>query len=246
MKISAILLVNLIALCCVAPSFAEGASEGLGLKIAQVQKNNAALMHQYTWNSRTELIEQNNLRDIRIEKLSYGVDGRIVRTPMNDFGAPLPLGFLRRVTAEADRKKAEKYMIGLEKFLDQYTLPMAGKVLDFVSKAQIPPSDTSGRLKLTGSSVVVPGDSISVWADATTLNTTTMEVSTFFEGDIVVITSTFNTLPNGPTYVAYTEATITLKQVRLQVHNYDYIRIASPPSPPIEERQLSPSIINWK
>jgi hypothetical protein len=241
MKILTVLLVSLIAVCYLPSSFAQAPSEGVGAKIAEVHKSNAALIRQYTWSSKTELIEKGNLQDIRIEKVDYGADGQVTRTLLNDFGAPLPLGFLRRSMAEADRQKAEKYMIGLARFVDQYTLPTAAKVLDFVSKANIPSPDANGLLKLNGGSVVVPGDSISLWVEGTTLHTTRMEVSTFFEGDIVVVTSTFNTLPNGLTYIAYTDATITLKQLRLQVHNYDYNRNAT--SPTIQERQMSPLMV---
>ena len=244
MKVLIILLVNVVFFFSLLPTFAQIPGEGMGSKIAEVCRNNAALIRQYTWNSRTEFIEKDNLKDIRIDRVSYGVDGRVIRTPVNDFGVPLPLGFLRRAMAETDRQKAEKYMIGMEKFLDQYTLPAAGKVVEFLSKAKILSSDASGMLQLTGSSVVVPGDSISLRVDGTTLQVTRMEVSTFFEGDIVVVTSTFNTLPNGPTCIAYMEATITLKELRLQVHNYDYSR--SPSSPMIQEKQLSGSIVEME
>jgi uncharacterized lipoprotein len=74
------------------------------------------------------------------------------------------------------------FCLELEKFLDQYTLPAAGKVVDFISKGTIPPPDASGLLKVTGCSVVVPGDTLSLWVDASTLNTTWVEFSTFFEG----------------------------------------------------------------
>jgi hypothetical protein len=40
--------------------------------------------------------------------------------------------------------------------------------------------------------------------------------------------------------MAYTEVTIAVKYLRLQIHNYDYSPI--PPPPPIQERQISPSI----
>jgi hypothetical protein len=72
------------------------------------------------------------------------------------------------------------------------------------------------------------------------LQTSKIEVTTFFQGDIVVATSTSKTIPNGPTYMAYTEVTIAVNQMRLQIHNYDYSRIAPPP--PIQETQISPSI----
>ena len=244
MKVLVILLVNVVFFFSLLPTFAQIPGEGMGSKIAEVCKNNAALIRQYTWNSRTEFIEKDNLKDIRIDRVSYGVDGRVIRTPVNDFGAPLPLGFLRRAMTETDRQKAEKYMIGLEKFLDQYILPASNRVLDFISKTKIPPPDANGLLKLTGSSVVIPGDSIYLWVDGTTLQTTRMEVSTFFEGDIVVVTSTFKALPDGLNNIAYTEATITLKELRLQVHNYDYSR--SPSSPMIQEKQLSGSIVEME
>jgi hypothetical protein len=216
----------------------------MAVQITEALKANAALMRQYTWNSRTELIDQGNLIDARFEKVGYGSDGQVIRTPLKDFSAPLPFGILWRGIAEAEKQKVEKYMTGLAEFLDQYTLPTSAKVLDFVSKAKIPPPDASGLLQLNGGSVVIPGDSFSLWIDAPTLHTSKMEVSTFFQGDIVVVTSTSKTLPNGPTYMAYTDATIAVKQMRLQIHNYDYSRIA--PSPPIQERQISPSILEME
>ncbi len=214
------------------------------VQITEALKANAALVRQYTWNSRTELIDQGNLIDARFEKVGYGSDGQVTRTPLKDFSAPLPFGPLWRAIAETEKQKLEKYMTGLVGFLDQYTLPTAGKVLDFVSKTKIPPPDASGLLQLNGSSVVVAGDSFSLWIDALTLQTSKMELSTFFQGDIVVVTSTSKTFPNGPTYMAYTDATIAVKQMRLQIHNYDYSPIAPPP--PIQERRISPSIVEME
>jgi hypothetical protein len=247
-KILTILLVSLIVFCNLPSGFAQAPREEMAMrmviamKIVQVRKENAALTRQYTWNSRTELIDQGVLKDTRIEMVGYGSDGQVIRTPLNDFSAPLPRGFLRRAIAEQEKQKMEDYMTGLRGFLDQYTLPTAGKVLDFVSQAKISPPDASGLLYLNGNNVVVPGDTFSLWVEATTLQTSKIEVETFFQGDIVVVTSTSKRLPNGPTYMAYTDVTIAVKQLRLQIHNYDYSRIALPPPPPIQERQLSPSI----
>jgi hypothetical protein len=216
----------------------------MAVQITEALKANAALMRQYTWNSRTQLIEHGNLIDAHFEKVGYGSGGQVIRTQVKDFSAAPYGDFLRRAIDETEKRKAEIYMTGLVGFLDQYTLPTAGKVLDFVSKTKIPPPDASGLLQLNGSSVVVPGDSFSLWIDALTLQTIKMEVSTFFQGDIVVFTSTSKTLPNGPTYMAYTEATIAVKQMSLLIHNYDYNRTA--PSPPIEERQISSSIVEME
>jgi hypothetical protein len=216
----------------------------MAVQITEALKANAALVRQYTWNSRTQLIDHGNLIDAHFEKVGYGSGGQVIRTQVKDFSAAPYGDFLRRAIDETEKRKAERYMTGLVGFLDQYTLPTAGKVLDFVSKAKIPPPDASGLLQLNGSSVVVVGDSFSLWIDALTLQTSKMELSTFFQGDIVVVTSTSKTLPNGPTYMAYTEATIAVKQMSLLIHNYDYNRTAPPP--PIEERQISSSIVEME
>jgi len=240
MKRLTYLLVSVIVFSSLPPSFAQDFREVIAMKIVQVRKENATLMRYYTWNSRTELTDNGEVKDIRIEMISYGPDGQMQRVLLNDIKSPLPRGFLRRAIAEKERQKVEDYLTGLRGLLDQYTLPTAGKVLDFVSQAKISPSDASGLLYLNGNNVVVPGDTFSLWVEATTLQTSKIEVETFFQGDIVVVTSTSKRLPNGPTYMAYTDVTIAVKQLRLQIHNYDYSPI--PPPLSIQERQLSPSI----
>jgi hypothetical protein len=218
----------------------------MAVQITEVLKANAALMREYTWNSRTQLIDHGNLIDAHFEKVAYGSSGHVIRTQVKDFSAAPYGGFLRRAIEETEKQKAEIYMTGLVGFLDQYTVPTRGQVLDFVSRAKISPPDASGLVQLNGSSVVVPDDTVSLWVDALTLQTIKMEVTTFFQGDIVVFTSTSKTLPNGPTYMAYTEATIAVKQMSLLIHNYDYSRGAPVPSPPIEEKQISPSILEME
>ncbi len=61
-------------------------------------------MRQYTWNSRTEVIENNEVKDTRIELVNYTPDGMLVRSVLNDQSASLPRGFLRRAIAEDQRK----------------------------------------------------------------------------------------------------------------------------------------------
>ena len=53
---------------------------------------------------------------------------------LNDQSAPLPFGFLRRRIAEHERQKVEEYLTGLRGLLEQYTLPTAGKVQDFMNR----------------------------------------------------------------------------------------------------------------
>jgi hypothetical protein len=120
----------------------QGASPNAAMagRIAEARKANAALMQQYSWTSRTEVINGGQVKVIRLDAVNYGPGGQLQRTVMNDQSAPLPFGFLRRRIAEHERKKIEEYLVGLRDLLEQYTLQTAGKVQDFMTRA------TSNRL----------------------------------------------------------------------------------------------------
>jgi hypothetical protein len=91
MKVLTVLLVTIFVFCGLMPSFAQAPGDGLGMKIVEVQKNNAALTRQYTWNCRMELLEKDNLKDIHIDDVSYGPNGQLKRIPLNNFADPCRL-----------------------------------------------------------------------------------------------------------------------------------------------------------
>jgi hypothetical protein len=196
----------------------------MAAQITEARRANATLMRQYTWNSRTELMEQGQVKDIRLELVNYGPDGQLQRTLVNDQGASMPRGFLRKHMAEEAAKKTEQYISGLRGLLEQYTLPSAGKVLDFMNQATTSVPDAGGLFVMMGRNVVAPGDSLSVWTDAATRQTRKIVVETIFQGDTVDLTATFKTLGSGLTYMAYAEVNVPSKQMTLQVQNFDYNR----------------------
>jgi hypothetical protein len=235
------------------------ASGNFAVQIANARKANAALMRQYTWESRTEIIEEGAVKDIRIEAVSYSADGQLQRSFLKDQPMPLPESLLGEIIAKKRKERLEMYMKGLRSLLDQYTLPTEAKVVDFVNQAAAARPGARGLIWITGSNVLLPGDNLSIWVDASTRQTRKTQVNTFYEGQAVNLTATFKTLPSGLTYASYAEVNIPGKQFTVRVHNYDYNRIiavsspqimeqklppstTAPPSPPIQERQVSPSI----
>ncbi len=227
MKTIPVLAAALAALAAPPALLAQSKAEATAVKavqITQARKANAALMRQYSWSSRTELIEQGAVKDTRIELVNYGPAGQLQRTLVNDQSAPLPFGFLRRAVAENERKKMEEYLHGLRSLLEQYTLPTAGKVLDFMSTARMTGPDASGAVEMTGNGVVMPDDTFSVWSDARTRQTRKIQVATVYQGDAANLTATFATLPSKLTYVAYAEVTVPAKQLSVQVQNFNFNR----------------------
>jgi hypothetical protein len=212
----------LLIWCNVQPSSAQIPNEGLAMKIITARKANAALLQQYSWSSRTELLENGTVDDTRIDLVSYGANGQLQRTVVNDQSAPLPAGFLRKRLAEKEREKVEKYIAGLGKLLDRYTQPTAGKIIDFISGAQISAPDSNGLLQLTGSGVVSPDDTFTMWINGTTWQVSKIQITTSYEQDMVQLTASYRTLKSGLTHLQFAEVTVVAKGMTLQVHNFDY------------------------
>jgi len=202
----------------------QPAPTNMAVRVTEARKANAALMRQYSWTSRTEVIDQGQVKDLRLDAVTYGPGGQLQRTVMNDQSAPLPIGFLRRRIAEIERQKVEEYLSGLRGLLEQYTLPTAGKVQDFMTRATATGPDAAGLFEMTGQSVVYAGDTFSLWVNPRTRHAQRVQVSTVFQGDPVTLTATFKTLQGGLNHVAYAEVTVPAKQLSVQVHNFDYNR----------------------
>ena len=220
-RISILISLLMLADFC-SSGFAQAAGEGLANRITAARKANAALMKQYSWSCRAEFIKEGKALDTRIDSVTYGPDGQLQRTILNDEKSPLPHGFLRKKVAEKEREDVEKYLAGLRKLLDQYTLPTAGKVLDFVNQSTIQAPDANGMLQLTGNSVVTAGDTFTMWIQAATAQTQKAQITSFYDGETVTANASFKTLPSGLCHVAFAEIEVPAKGYRLQIHNFDY------------------------
>jgi hypothetical protein len=206
---------------------ASYATANRAVQIYQAREANAALMQQYTWNSRTEIISKGQVKDTRIDQVSYGHYGQLQRSVLNDQSAPLPLGFLRRAIAEGEKQQMEQYLAGLQAIVEQYTLSTTGNILDFISTAVVSGPDANGLFQLTGHGIVRVGDTLMMWVDPWTKHLRRIQVNTSFQNDAVQLSATFATLPvSGLNYAAYAEATVPDKQLSVQIQNYNFARFA--------------------
>ncbi len=191
------------------------------VQVVQARAANAALMKQYTWNERIDFNVNGQQKDLRLDLVNFGPDGKIQRTTVNDQSAPLPGGFFRRKIAEGEREDVEKYIKGLGQLLHQYALPTPGAVMNFLDQATTMPAGP-GQVMVTGSNVVQPGDSLTIYLDAATKKTQRVVVSTAFQGNPVNLTATFATLPNGLNYPAYAQLVVPAKGYDILVQNFNF------------------------
>jgi len=219
-----VLIIGMLTLVYPFTITAQVPNEGIANMIIQARQKNSAQLKQYTWTSRIELTQNGTTQDTRIDQVSYGPDGNLQRTVLNDQSAQLPRGFLRRAITENRRQQTEQYITDLRALVDQYTLPSAGAVINFISQAQIQGGqgpDGSPIMQMSGTNVVNPGDTFYLAVNPTTFQTRRIQVSTTYQGDAVTVTATFATLPSGLTYPQYVDVEVPDKQLSLLVQNYD-------------------------
>ena len=203
---------------------AQAPAPGLAGELVEARQKNSALMRQYSWECRTDVFLDGVSRDLRVDQMYYGPGGQLQRVLVNDQSAPLPFGFFAARIAEQARIEVSQALVGLRGLLDQYTLPGAGAISQFIERATIQAPDASGLLQLTGGSVVVPGDLLTLWVDAQTRQPRRVRILTYYQGYQVTATGTFQTLPTGLSYLAYAEVLAPATGISLQVQNFDFIR----------------------
>lgn len=217
-----------IALLISSTLVVQAADENLANGILAARKKQVDLLKQYNWNSRTEIQQNDNTEDIRIDLVNLGPDGHAQRSILNDEKSDAPRRFIRRVIAEERRKEIERYLRELSDLVDQYTLPSDGKVMDFLSGAEVQPVTTDdGKtiLQITGNGIVVPNDSYVLTVDQTTLEPTQVQITSSYDGNEVTINASFITMKDGLNHVQFATVEVPDKNLTLLVHNYDYVSI---------------------
>ncbi len=208
------------------PSAAQDAANqalraGIAEKVTASRQANAAAMQQYTWDQRTEVLEDGVVKDTRVEMVNW-VNGQYQKSQVSDQGPSLPRFGLRKRNAEEKQKEMKEYAAGLKALLQQYTLDSSPQLLAFYNKAQVSGPDASGLLALSGGSVVMPGDSMTVWINATTHKAAKAFIATNYQGSPVTMNATFNALAAGLSYMNFCDIQIPAKQLELQVSNFNY------------------------
>jgi len=207
-------------------SAAQVQNEGLANGVVAARQKNAALLGQYNWNCRTQVTQNGSMQDLRVDLVSLGPDGQPQKTLLNDQPGQLPGGFFRHAIAENQRKQLEQYVAGVGKLVDQYTLPGGGKVVEFLSTASVQPVTTpqgTTILQVSGTGVVVPGDTFSMSVDGHSLLPTGVQISTTYNGDPITVSATFVTVPGGgPNHVRFATIESPNQNLTVTIHNYDY------------------------
>ncbi len=84
---------------------------GIAQRVTQARQANAVAMQQYTWDQRTEVLDDGTVKDTRVEMVNW-VNGQYQKSLVSDQGPSLPRFGLRNRVAEAKQQEMKEYVFG--------------------------------------------------------------------------------------------------------------------------------------
>jgi hypothetical protein len=228
---AAVALASLCAAVALAqdkPSFAES------------QKANAQALRQYTWKSRTEIKLKGESKNVKVEQVRYGADGKLQKTPLGAppaAAAPPPQGGRGgrsgRVKAKVVENKKEEFgelLQGLAQLVASYGQLPPDKLQAFKATATTGRGEGAlqGTAQIHGVNVLEQGDSVTIWIDPASQMMRRVEIKTSYDKKPVTLVADYQSVANGPTYMARAVVTYPEKNVELTVDNSDYAPAARP------------------
>src|SRR3954453_21490101 len=210
----------------VQPSFAES------------QKANAQALRQYSWKSRTEIKLKGESKNIKLEQVRYDASGTLQKTPIGatPAAAPAPApapaqggrgGRGGRVKTKVIENKKEEFgelMKGLGQLVASYGQLPPDKLQAFKATATTGRGEGAlqGTARIEGLNVLEQGDSVTIWIDPASQMMRRVEIKTIYDKKPATMVADYQSVPNGPTYMAHAVLTYPEKNVELTVDNSDY------------------------
>lgn len=215
-------LVLLAAIILIAYHCAPGQQN----KFAQTQQENARALRRYNWKSRTEVRRGGERKSTKLYLTRYAVDGTLQQTLINEESQKIPTRGLRGLIARKKKEDFVELLDSLGALAKSYGNLSADRMQRFMASAIVTPETASQSrlLRIEGRGVLLPGDSMTVWVDAVTRRQRRVEVQTTFDGKPLSITSQFEDLPNGPTFMARSVIDYPGKELSVITDNFDYRR----------------------
>jgi len=213
-----------MVLCVLAVAAQEPPDKGsLATQIAEGRKQNQMMLREYTWNMRTEVKIDGEVKSVKVDLVRFTPEGELQKTKISDSadGQKKPRGVKGKV-ASKKIKGMQEWAGELTQLLQKYNLPTAGSLLDFMDKASV---ERTGQLATAvATNVVQQGDTMTVLVDTGSRQLKMIEVSTSLDGDSVEVEILNETLEDGPSYTARQIVKVPAQKVELTIENFNFQR----------------------
>src|SRR4051794_13446043 len=186
------------------------------------QERNARQLRTYEWNCRTELLIDEKTAGVRTDKVQYDYAGRLHRTT------------IEAKTEPADQRKRDEskaLLQRLSRFAQTYANLSDSQRAAAIRSVRVKSGEAelAGTVQLTAQNVVVPGDLIAIWADASTLLFKRVQIYSTFENHPIQMSAHYEQLVGGPVVPARMQVSYPAKKMEAQVTNAAF-KAAGPPT----------------
>jgi hypothetical protein len=209
-------------------------------KFAQTQKQNAALLRQYGWTSRTELKLKGETKTVKTESVHYDSSGQLQKTEVESTPQAQTQGGGRVKQKVVEKKKDEfaDLLKGLGKLAQYYAHLTPEQMQQLAQSATL--SSDQGAVELQASYVVIKDDHVAVWVDPSTFLIRQVKIDTTYIENPVNLAVTFQQLPQGPNYPAQVALTYPKKEIQVLIQNSNYQRLQAAPAATITQTGAPP------
>lgn len=198
-------------------------------QFAQAQQHNVLALRKYEWKSRTEIQKDGETKKVQLALMRYDRDGNLQKTVISSTPEPdLPKFGIRRAVAKKKIGDFRDTLTELEALAKSYSELPPDRMQRFMAASTITPELTAQQrlVRIAGRDVLQPGDSMTVFIDATSRKQRRVEIQTWLDQKPVRIVSEFQDLPQGgPTYVARSQVSYDGNSIGIIAENFDYARL---------------------
>lgn len=230
MRIAAIVAALVVsAIPCLAQ---EGGGAGAQQRVAQLKEalaaNRKALM-KYEWTQNTQVSIKGDTKKDDTYTCRYGPDGQVQKTllgPSPIQQKQIPTSGIKGKIAQKKVAEMQDYVSRLKSLIGHYAPPNPEMIQNAVHAGNVSVNPQGGgTVSLIFTNFYKSGDKVTIGFDPATKKLVSYDVNTWLDDpqkDIVTMTNTFTSLPNGVTYLADTVLNATGKQIQITTHNDSY------------------------
>lgn len=198
---------------------------GLKQNLAESQKK----LRTYEWTETTAISLKGEEKTRKQQRVLYGADGKLIKTPIGAAPAPKPEpsggrrgGRLKEQIVENKKDEIQDYMEKAVALIHKYVPPtpaLIQKAKDAGNLTVKPPQD--GKVRAEFKDFVQKADLLGIDVDAKALQLLGLNVATYLEKveDAVTLDVRYATLPDGTSYVAKTTFDAKAKNITVTIEN---------------------------
>lgn len=209
---------------------AEGATQGNQSPFAAVKEaaaRNQAQLRKYSWISTTQVSYNGEVKDTKVESVSYGPGGQVQKNEISDTAAPKPPG-LRGMIAERKGEEMKTEIESAVALIHSYVPPDPARLQAAVAAQNMkllaaPP----GEATLAFVNYNLPNDALTLTFAVEPRTIQTVDVSTWLDdpSKVANLVVQFATLPDGTDHPSTITLSLPSSNLQVTINNTDYQQV---------------------